>query len=711
MSDQPRRDAEPAIPRARRGDEDTYDTHFEIALDDEPDTRAPVYVDVVSRDDNRRLIIPAEWHGKDNIKATVKRKAAVTGHRAAYHGVRFLPLYLPLGLFWAAIGVFRLLGRQIRWWWVVEQHQLRQEAASRNQPEVWDKLHREAKATRLYRGLVLAGEAVALIITLVTLSVFVGGWAIALVTALSVPILAHFGRPTTKPIITPAVVAPRFRVINSDVVLRAYYAAGLGHSDKKDQQITFGSRMTEDAKHTGSQVKVILPFNGKTMEDVLKAKGAIAAGLDVSENQVFLSRDRKTNRAHDLFIAHEDPLAKPAGHTDLLNGKIRSVWKPMRLGFDERDSLVTLLLVWNSILIGAQPRKGKTFTARLVALYCALDPWVKLIVVDGKKSSDWNKFPLVAHRFIVGTHPNPRDSDPINHLLATLNEVLAHIDRVNDVLASLPPDLCPEGVLTEELTQNPRFPDLRFWVLVMEEFQVYFETEDQDINKEIAAKLSRIQATGPSAGVIVISSSQKPSGVGAGDVGRLFNRYRDNHQVRFALKCGNRDVSIAVLGGDSYQEGYDASTLPVGLEYRGVGYLYGASDATPTVRTLLADHVDAEKILVAARTHRERLGTLSGEAAGEDIAREVRDVLADVLNVFYAGKATISWPALAARLAETYPEAYADINAKAISSMVRKFGVPNKSVKDPEHFESGVGQGCDKAAIQAAINRREIESR
>lgn len=223
--------------------------------------------------------------------------------------------------------------------------------------------------------------------------------------------------------------------------------------------------------------------------------------------------------------------------------------------------------------------------------------------------------------------------------------------------------------------------------------------------------LSRILATGPSAGVILLSSSQKPSGVGAGDVGRLFNRYRDNHGARFALKCGNRIVSEAVLGGDAYAEGFDASSLPVGDEYRGVGYLYGVTDDTPTVRTYLADHGDAERILLAARAHRERLGTLSGEAAGEDMAREARDVLNDVRNVFYAGKATISWPALAARLKETYPEAYADITPEAISAMVRKLGVKGKSVKDPDYFEKGVGQGCDKAAIEAAIQRRALGSR
>ena len=49
------------------------------------------------------------------------------------------------------------------------------------------------------------------------------------------------GARRTSAIITPGRRStPRFRVLNADVVLRAYYAAGLGHPDKPGQQVTFG---------------------------------------------------------------------------------------------------------------------------------------------------------------------------------------------------------------------------------------------------------------------------------------------------------------------------------------------------------------------------------------------------------------------------------------------------------------------------------------
>jgi hypothetical protein len=694
-----------------------YDTHLDIALDDEvPVPREPVFVDVVAKDDDRRPIIPAGLRGWENLTATLRYQASRAGHITGYHAVRAPFVYLPKALFWAVVGLFRLAGRCLRWWWDPEMSTMLQTAASEGDTQRGPSIAAQLAQRRRARAMALLAGLVVLLAGGLTLWLAAPRWATVLVVVLAVPGLAHVGRPKTMPILRPAVVSHRFRRLNPDIVLRAYYAAGLGHPDKSDRRIEFGSTMQRDQRETGSQVLIDVPF-GVTFSDVLKAKEKIASGLDVTEQQVFLSKDKTSNRRHQLFVADRDPLAIPVGRTDMLDGKPRNIWRPIRIGKDERDRLVTLSLVFMSILVGAQPRKGKTFFVRLVLLWAALDPYVRLLIADGKKSPDYDKFRLVAHRMVIGDAPNPRDNDPITHLIEMLDEVLAHIARVNDILSELPVELCPEGKLTEELARDPRFPDLRVWVLAMEEFQVYFETEDQDVNKEIARRLQRIMAQGPSAGVILLSSSQKPSGVGAGqEMARLFNRFRDNHLLRFALKCGNRDVSIAVLGADSYQEGYDASALPVGdgtngtYDYRGVGILYGASDQVPTTRTFLADHQDAEKILLAARAHRERLGLLSGLAAGEEVTREYRDVMADARSVFFAGEARISWPELAERMAQTMPEHYADVTAKAISAQLRALGVETKSVRDPKHFEKGVGDGFHLVSLDEAIARRMLSS-
>lgn len=695
--------------------EERAQSHLDIPLDDETVEavpREPVFVDVVAKDDEVRPIIPASFRSWENAKAWAGYQAGLNAHRLGYHAVRAIPVYLPKTAFWSVVGICRLTGRAFRWWWHAELSALEQEAAAKGDLMAGPRIAEQAREARRARGLFLLAGMVAFLVAALLVGLLTPGWVPAALVVTAVPWLAHIGRPKTMPIVRSAVVTNRFRRINSDIVVRAYHKAGLCNPDKPDQQLEWGSTMWRDRRETGSGVVIDLPFGGK-FKDVLKKKEEIASGLDVHVNQVFLTKGDRERR-HTLFVADVDPLAIPVGKTDMLDCKPRNIWRPMPIGRDERFDLVTLSLLWNSVLVGAMPRKGKTFFIRLILLYCALDPWVKILGADGKKSTDYDKVRLIAHRWVIGDAPNPRDDNPLERFEDMLDEVLDHIAEVNDVLATLPVEMCPEGKLTEQLARDPRYPALRVWVLVGEEFQVYFETEDQDFNIRIANKWGRIMAQGPSAGVILLDSSQKPSRVGKGDVSRLFDRFRDNHQVRFALRCGNRHVSEAILGGDAYEEGHDASSLPIGdgtngtKDYRGIGILYGATDVTPTVRTFFADHTDAEKILTAARKLREQYGTLSGDAAGETVIRDRRDVMADARSVFYAGEARISWPELAERLQRELPEHYADITADAISAQLRALQVETSSVRDAKHFEKGVGRGFTLDALDAAIAKRAL---
>lgn len=679
--------------------------HYIHQLDPDEDNtaRAPVYVDVVTKpDDDRRPIIPAGLR-RDNLRATTRRHAGNLGHRAGYHAVR-VPLYVPLGLFWALVGVFRLLGRQIRWWWLLEQHSLRQEAANRNDPDTWHKLHREAKTTRMWRGIVLAGEAVALAIVVAVLVAAAPWWVDLLVGLAAVPALARVGRPADRPIVQPAVVTPRFRLLTADIVLRAFYAAGLGNPDKDAQRITFGSPASRDGN--GTRILVDLPY-GRTFADAQAAHGKIASGLDVALSQVFLAYDPTSNRRVRMWVADRDPLALPAGRTPLLRNAARltptDVWEPAPLGLNERGDLVTVPLLWNSILVGAQPRQGKTFSARALALYAALDPYCRLTVFDASGKPDWRKFALVADRCGFGLALT-RDGDPAEILLDALRELKADVQDRYQRLSELPVSVAPEGKLTREIARDPRYR-MPFRLIVLDEFQEYLTTPDREVNKEIAALLVYLCKVAPAAGVSLLDATQKPSGIGAGDVGTAFTAFRDNHVVRFSLRTGSSTVSDMVLGGGAASEGFDSSELLP--SYKGVGMLRGATDDTPTVRTFLADADDAERILLAARTLREQAGTLSGVAAGEQTARQMRDVLRDVRDVYRAGEAWISWQSIAARLAEQLPEAYADTTQDAISAQVRALGV------SPKKGREGTASlwGVPRDQVLAAIQRREIEGK
>ncbi|WP_433057064.1 cell division protein FtsK [Dactylosporangium sp. CS-033363] len=668
--------------------------HFDVPLDDEPE-RGGTLVDAPPADPKgRRPIIPGRLLGWQNFKATVRDIAEDVLHRSAYHAVR-APWYGAQAAFWATVGLFKLIGRQLRWWWLSEQYGLRQRAADDNDPQTWYKLHREVKATRTWRGIVLAGELLALGVGGPIAYAVAPWWIVGLAAAGAVCGLARLGHPEDKPILRPAVVAGRYRRVNPDIILRAYYAAGLGHSDKPNQQIAFGSTMSRDTTGSGSQVLIDLPY-GKTFDDAVKARGAVASGLDVAVSQVFITRDPSSHRRHVLWVADRDPLAIGAGRTPLLRCKPTDIWQPAPFGLDERGNKVAIDLMWTSMLIGAQPRQGKTFAARSLALFGALDPYVKLTVFDGGGKPDWRKFALVADRCAFGLAMT-RDGDPGEIVVEALREIKADVQDRYERLSALPVDVCPEGKLTREIARDPKYR-MPVRMVILDEFQEYFDLGE--LSKEIASLLVYLVKVAPAAGVIFVDATQRPSGVGSGQVAQQFISYRDNHQVRFALRTGSWQVSDLVLGSGAYSEGHDSSTLlPT---YKGVGILRGAADATPVVRTYLADQEDAEKILIAARKLREAAGTLTGMAAGEDVARASRDVLADVRGMFEPSERGLQWEDIAERLASRMPEHYADITAESISAQVRAFGVPSVDVK-----RNGKAlKGAKADAIDAAIGRR-----
>jgi len=676
-------------------------TSYEVILSDEDDEDdvTPVFakpIPLPKAAGDRRPIVPKHLRTWKGIR---KHAGAVLDdfrYHLAFHAIRVL-WYLAQGVFWSAVGICKIAGKQYRWSWQPESAHLASIAAAQGNAPEYRKQVNHTRKIRGYRGTVIGIEVSLTTVGVAVVLAAAPWWGPALLALAAMPFLARAGRPEHLPIITSAMTTPRYRVISGDTILRACYVAKWGDPAKEGQQVSFpppGAHRDGE----GTAVDVDLPHGG-TFAKAMKTRAEFASGLDVKVTQVYLSEDQTSERRVKVWVADTDPLANPAGPTPLLDCKRRSIWKPVPFGLDERGALVAFVLLWTSVLIGAQPRKGKTFSARLLVLAAALDPYVKLTIIDGKDSPDWRSFRLVAHRIIFGTQPT-RDGDPVDQVLDALREIKRHIAEVNRTLSALPVSECPKGKLTEELSH--KYAKLRVWVLVMEEFQEYYEIEDSKKALEIAKLLSHIKAVGPSAGVILISCSQKPSGVGGqGDIGKLFTRFRDNHDIRFALKCGARTVSEAILGTEAYQEGFDATALPRGKRYRGAGILYGCPDLdhTPTVRTHLADGLDAEKILLAARSYREKARTLTGMAVDEEPEKPGRDVLADALVMFTAAEGGLHWAELATRLAERIPERWHDATADAVSAQLRDLGVPSKDVK-----RGGVVlKGCRKEHLETAM--------
>jgi hypothetical protein len=680
------------------GELEPLDVSYEIALDDEPDGKpGPVHegegLPLPEVPAARLPIIPSHLLTITGIRSAAVQRLGRWCHACAFHAVRS-PLYTAATVWYAAIGIGRVIAWQARWWWVAEASHARRLALEGGEVGTWLSVHKHTLTARRNRGLILLGELAILITGGALLGLAAPWWAWETALGAAVPFLAWAGKPSGKPIATPATTSPRFRLLSADIVLRAYYAAALGNPAKPDQKITFAPPgMAREGD--GSRILVDLPY-GKGLDDAMKAKGAIASGLDVSLSQVFIHRDPTSHRRHVLWVADRDPLAVPVGRTPLLACRQTDIWKPAPFGLDERGQLVTVPLMWNSLLVSALPRQGKTFAARLLALYAALDPYVRLDVFDFKGSPDWRKFALVADSYGFGLAPT-RDGLPLDIFAAALLALKKDVQERYARLSELPPEICPEGKLTPDIARDPRY-GMPVRILIMDEFQEIYDLGED--SKELSSLLTFLIKVAPAAGVIILGSTQRPSGVGSGQVAQQFTSFRDNFAVRFGLRTSSWQVSELCLGAGAYSEGLDTSTLLP--QYKGVGILRGASDVSPTVRTYLADGGNAETILTAARTIRERAGTLSGMAAGDMPDTVPRNVLGDVLGVFEPSDTGLHWAEVAERLAQRFPDRWADGSADAISAQCRALGVPSVDVKRAGR----TAKGCRRNDVESAAGSR-----
>ena len=627
------------------------DTSYQVPLDDEPDGELePVHDgEAVARlplDGERRAVIPGPLRSAAAARAEALRVADVARHHGTFHAIR-APWYLVKTLGWALWGALVLARRLVAYLGVSEQTPLRSLAVISGDSREYRSLHTQAKKLRDERRIIAGGVAFGVALAVSLLIKFAPPWAWALAAAVGMVALARAGRPADRRIITPSMITPRFRVISADTVLRAYYRAGLGDPVKEGEEVTFGSPMSRDGD--GSRVVVDLPY-GRTLKEAMDGRERLASGLDVQVSQVFIHRDPTSNRRHTLWVADRDPLAAPAGPTPLLACKQTDIWKDAPLGPDERGQRVAVEMMWHSFLFGGMPRQGKTWSARQLGLYAALDPYVKLHVFDASGKPDWRKFALVAETCSFGLTPT-REGKPPEILLKTLLAIKEDVEDRYNRLSEMPTSVCPEGKLTRKIARDPRYR-MPVRLLILDEVQEYFLLGE--ISKDIAELLVYLVKVAPGAGVIVLDGTQRPSGIGTGAIQTQFVNFRDQHQVKFALRTASWKVSDLVLGDGAYSAGLDSSILLP--DYKGVGILRGAMDASPTVRCYTADDRDSEKILLAARALRQRAGTLSGMAAGIEDEQDERDVLADVLQVF-GSDVKLQWEVLAARLAAEIPTA------------------------------------------------------
>ncbi|AXX28974.1 cell division FtsK/SpoIIIE protein [Actinosynnema pretiosum subsp. pretiosum] len=104
---------------------------------------------------------------------------------------------------------------------------------------------------------------------------------------------------------------------------------------------------------------------------------ALASALAVDEVRLIVERlrgdDGHAGRLA-LWAGDADPYAADPIPTPLATAANWDLWQPVPFGTTTRSATVNLPVVRTSLLIGAVPRQGRTFVARLPLTAAALNP-------------------------------------------------------------------------------------------------------------------------------------------------------------------------------------------------------------------------------------------------------------------------------------------------------------------------------------------------
>ncbi|WP_033294142.1 cell division protein FtsK [Amycolatopsis jejuensis] len=508
-----------------------------------------------------------------------------------------------------------------RWWraWVT----VRDFREAAEQAEKLADKFADIRALTLFRwkvtGAVVVGAAVVTVVAHLgygALALWIIGGSLAV--ALAVLGRRREGSPGRKAVLA----GPRTLrwTMDPQVLVDAFRDAKLVGKDETLRLVERANRMGD-----GWAITVDLPATRKAA-DVIKNREALASALAVDEVQLIVERVRG-NGGHAgrvaMWVADQDPYASPPRRTPLLDAAQWDAWRPVPFGRDARDRRVDLPLVWTSLLVGAIPRQGKTFAARLAAAGLVLDPFTRLYVADFKAGKDWDAAARVAHRFMSGDEP-----EHVLALVGWLVELVGEVQGRFRRMRELDDETCPESKVTPAMSRD-RSLNMPITAIFVDEVQVPLEdrtpvkVEGKTLTagEYVGELLTWLAKKGPAAGIVLVLATQRP------DSKTIPSGLRAVLGSRFALRVMDWRDSNIVLGEQMNTRGYDSSRLLA--SHKGVGILRPDGDAQAggdvlalTVRTYYMPNEDWQTICRRGRELREAEGTLTGHAAGSDLALE-----------------------------------------------------------------------------------------
>jgi len=643
-------------------------------------------------------VLPAWARSRASIAANVAALGRLTWWHSRYHGIR-TPKYLVKAVLLAARGFFRAT---VGLWPTLSaaDHTAAVKALraqSKAKPEDVElavrlqAAHAARTQTRRWR---FGAAAVSVAAAAVGVALAAPVLQLGIAAAITAP-LTYLGRGKDTHLLDQGV--PPLRVDMSAQQLNdALRAAGLlksGRGDEEAPRVTCTMGPVRDGR--GWAVIFDLPRGGgKTASDVLAKREVIAQELGVDEIQVIMSRVRAASGGNagrvSMWVADDDPYLAEPTPSALATMERFSIWDPVPFGQDARGNRISVPVVWQSMFFGGLPRRGKTFTQRLMTAAGLLDPWVRHYVADFKGGQDWMGMRQVAHRLVLGA-----EDDAIEAFIAMLKELLAEMERRFALLRGLPTSICPEGKLTPAIIEKYKVP---FIFVTVDELQECFLAVDDKTREQIVDDLGRLARRGPAAGFISNYASQRP------DAKSVPTKLREIITIRCCTQVTDKTSSDMVLGSGKAAMGADASLLSE--EHKGVTVLVTGPASYSTVKNDLLTTAEFNVLCLKGRKLREPLGQITGDAAGDVTAAagqagvSIDPVLSDCLDSMRHSDRLHSVDLLA-RLVNLDEDQYGDWDLDKLAAELDSAGV--KRTTKQINIKGKNLAGYRRADLEAAV--------
>jgi S-DNA-T family DNA segregation ATPase FtsK/SpoIIIE len=652
-------------------------------------------------------LIPAWAKSLAGVRGEVAWRLRHLRHIILFHGLR-APWYWLKLVGRAPHGSWRIVRPVGAWVWQADERGIVKSHAralkSSIDPDSWDS--RRAEADRLAyddrkkaRSKGVKSRLAVVVLGLVLL-VFAGFYvadrtnhlAQALIVAV---LLAGVGRVPRKPDRPIAMKASQEKTgrISAQVITDALNGLGIAELNKAsrhEQALYFPAPVARDG--AGWRAVVDLP-RGVTAADIIDKRDRLASGLRRPLDCVWPESDPSGHAGRLVLFVSDRPMAdaKPAPWPLIKAGRV-NLFESFVIGTDQRGKIVEITLMYASMIIGAVPRMGKSFTLRLLLLAAALDVRAWLFVYNLKGSPDHDMLEEVAHRFRAGDDP-----DDIACLLADVAGVQADMVRRYKTLRTLPRSECPESKVTDELASRPEL-GLHPVVIAIDECQIAFEHPDH--GARITEIVTDLVKRGPAVGIIVLLATQRP------DSRSLPTAISSNAVLRFCLRVMSHIENDMVLGTGAYKAGTRA-TLFNRTDY-GVGILAGEGADPQIVRVAYVDGNTAAKIAGRARTARVNGGRLTGLSAGMDPSPDTDSgsILDHLAAVWPEGQGRVWFEVLAEQLAAAYPR-YEGWSVDQVSAAVKPHGLTACQINRSVNGVATNRRGLARADLAQALSERD----